>query len=230
MALTGNELGPFGELLVAALEPWMNEDLEIVCAAIAAMGFNTILELVGEEGAENTPGWQPPWGKLLDPDAEPFPADPAKESERLAYLGQYVGVAVPRGTPPAEARALVKAKAGTERGTQASIESAIQLNLTEGASFEIFTRRNLADEPDPYGFVVVVNGKNLIKRWFATTGKWEAQTGTWQNASAHEGDLREAILRVKPAGLVFWIILTEDHPWLAVKGSWAAQTTLWEHT
>lgn len=122
MALTAEELGPFGQLLVEKLSVWMTPSLEIVCASVAALGFNTLLELYGEEGTEGEPDWVCAWGKLLDVDLCPASA--------LPYLGQYVGVQVPAGTPEAEARALIRAKAGTNRGTEAAVTAAIEASIS----------------------------------------------------------------------------------------------------
>ena len=123
MALTPTELGPFGQLLAKALEPWMTPSLEIVCASVAALGFNTLLELFSEEGSEGEAGWVCAWGKLLDPDLCP--------AEALPYLGNYVGVPIPVGTPEAEARALIRAKAGTNRGTEEAVKAKIEASISQ---------------------------------------------------------------------------------------------------
>ena len=116
------EPGPFAVQLVAALQPWMTESLEIVCCAIGAMGFDALLELFGEEGSEGEPDWVCAWGRLLDPDLCPASA--------LPYLGQYVGVPIPVGTPEVEARELIRAKAGTNRGTESAVEAAIERSIS----------------------------------------------------------------------------------------------------
>jgi hypothetical protein len=221
MALTSIELGPFGVRLVAALQPWITEDLERVCAAIGAMGFNNLLELIEEEGTEGEPGWVPAWGKIFDPDLCP--------PQGLQFLAKLVGVVLPVGMPEAEARALIKAESGRERGTPASIESAIKRNLIAGTTFEIRSRENLAGEPDPYGFVVTIKGKGVQQPWFTLKGSWEELSGSWENQAGNEGVVREAINRVKPAGLVFWIVLSEGTPWLDLEGSWENLTGTWEH-
>jgi hypothetical protein len=110
--------GLFTERLEEALQPWMTPSLSIVCEAIGAMGYDALLELIEEEGSEGEPDWVAAWGKVFDPDLCPAAA--------LPYLGCFVGVEIPKGTPEAEARALVKAKAGTERGTRASVVAAIE--------------------------------------------------------------------------------------------------------
>jgi hypothetical protein len=118
----GSSLGPFTQRLIEALEPWMTPSLEIVCESVGALGFDALLELIEEEGSEGEPGWVCAWGKLLDPDLCP--------AEALPYLGQYVGVTIPVGTPEAEARALVKAKGGTNRGTEAAVVAAIESSIS----------------------------------------------------------------------------------------------------
>lgn len=122
MALTVTELGPFGVRLVAALQPWVTEDLEKVCAAIGAMGFNSLLELIEEEGTEGEPGWVPAWGKLFNPELCP--------PQGLQFLAKLVGVVLPVGCSEAEARALIKAESGLQRGTEASVKAAIERGIS----------------------------------------------------------------------------------------------------
>jgi hypothetical protein len=119
----------FGARLAGKLAPWLTDDLSRYADAIAVM-FDPVLELVEEEGTDGEPGYVPTWGKLLDPSARPYPNDEAKEITRLAFLGQFVGATIPIGASESEARALVKAESGLERGTRASIESAIERSVS----------------------------------------------------------------------------------------------------
>lgn len=123
----------FGARLVGKLTPWLTDDLSRYADAIAVM-FDPILELAEEEGTDGEPGYVPTWGKLLDPSARPYPNDPAKEIARLVFLGQFVGATIPVGASESEARALVKAESGLERGTRASVESAIERSLNTVAN------------------------------------------------------------------------------------------------
>lgn len=141
--LTAEQLGPFGQRLATAMKPWMTPSLEVVCAMIAAMGFNQALQLVEEEGAEGQPGWLPQWGRLLDPDLCPGPD--------LPYLGQYVGVPIPVGASEHEARALVKGEAGQGRGTPASVKTQIERSISTfwaaGATYQ--KGQLVRHEPNP---------------------------------------------------------------------------------
>lgn len=146
--------GAFAERLIANLQPWMTEDLEAYCEALGAM-FDPVLELAEEEGEQDQPGWVPPWGKLLDPALVP--------GKDLAFLGQFVGVAVPQGMPEIEARSLVKEEPGLERGTLQAVEKAITRVL--GAEpFLLLERTDLLGGEDGYFFLIVVpfHGSNLV--------------------------------------------------------------------
>jgi hypothetical protein len=65
----------------------------------------------------------PPWGKLLNPSLCPGPD--------LPYLAQWVGVSIPKGTPEAEARALVKAESRLERSTTAAVKAAVERSISQ---------------------------------------------------------------------------------------------------
>src|ERR1700680_1746365 len=111
----------FGKRLFARLEPWASDDLARYCDAIGAP-WQAILELAEEEGEDGHAGYEPAWGRLFDPNACPYKA--------LPYLAQYVGVEIPVGAGEAEARALVKAESGLNRGTRSSLESAIVRSIS----------------------------------------------------------------------------------------------------
>ncbi len=111
----------FGQRLFDRLEPWQTDDLARFCDALGVM-FDPVLELAEEVGVDGEPGYIPPYGRLFDPDLCPY--------EALGYLGQFVGVRIPTGASETEARALVKAESGLNRGTRASAESAIQRSIS----------------------------------------------------------------------------------------------------
>lgn len=220
MLLDGPGKRLFADRLIDQLQPWMTPDLERYCYAIGVM-FQPVFELVEEEGTDGEYGYVPPWGILFDPDLCP--------ARYLPYLGQFVGVEIPQGASEEEARALVKAESGRERGTLQAVESAIRRNLAPGATFQIVERRNLADEEDAYHFVVTIKGKGIIQTWFKMSGSWESLSGSWENLAGSEGLVKEAVNRVKPGGVFYSIILAEGTPWLDLAGSWESLTGTWEH-
>lgn len=155
MTLSVAQLGPFGVRMVQALEPWLSEDLERLSAAIGAMGYNALLELVEEEGQQGTDGWIAPWGKLLNVELCP--------QEDLPYLGQYVGTTIPVGASEAEARALISEQPQRLRGTQGWIETLIYKHTTLEKTSQtlvelshLVERTNSKGEPDAYAFGVLV--------------------------------------------------------------------------
>ncbi len=141
---------PFGDRLIEHLEPWTetSEDLERVCVAIGAMGFDALLELVEEEGSEGEPGWVPAWGRLLNVELCP--------GKYLPFLAQWVGVEVPKGASEEEARSLIREQPARLRGTLGSIETAIRRSLTGEKAFKVVERRNAANEEDAYHFLIII--------------------------------------------------------------------------
>lgn len=106
------------------MEPWNtgpvidgSTDLERYLRAMAAM-FEPVLALAEEEGSDGSPDFVCAWGKILSPALCP--------GDALGYLSNFVGVDLPVGVSEAEARALIKAESGLERGTEASIKAAIE--------------------------------------------------------------------------------------------------------
>lgn len=112
---------PVGQQLFDMLAPWANDDMALYLDGIGRM-FDPIALLVQEQGTEGDPDYIPAWGRLFDPDLCP--------AGDLPYLAQFVGVTIPVGTPEATARSLVKAEAGMNRGTPASIMAAIERNIS----------------------------------------------------------------------------------------------------
>jgi hypothetical protein len=212
---------PFGQQLFEALEPWQTEDLARWCNAAGAF-FDIVVDLAEEVGSDGEDGYLPPLGKLFDPDLCPYGF--------LPFLAAFVGVKIPVGTPEAEARALLKAESGFARGTRASIEAAIERCVS--GEFQLIERRNAANEVKPWHFVVVVKESKINQSWFSTTGDWTEQTGDWELLSASAGiaALEAAVNKTKPAGLMWTLILSKDHPWLEVAGTWESQTHTWALT
>jgi len=195
------------ERLIEKLEPWMTPDLEILCEAIGSM-TEPLMEVLEEEGYPDEPGWVPAYGRIFDPETCP----PAF----LSYLAMFVGAQIPIGTPEEEARQLVKAESGLERGTRASVESAITRALKVGAPFDLIERTNPAGEPDPYWFLVVVNSADLVPE--GNPAKLEANVnGTkpaglaWEVVQVDEAIWDEATLTWNEVGAgVLWSTVTKE--------------------
>ena len=160
----------FGPRLTARLEAWSNADLEVLSEALGAM-FDPLLSIAEESGSDGEAGYIPAYGRL-------FEVKTANLAE-LRYLSNYIGTEIPAGATEAEARAIVEAEAGTQRGTRESIDNVIERIIGVGAPYQVLERTNLAGEAKAYRFVVIV-----------PTGKATAA-------------LHEAIEAVKPGGLQF---------------------------
>jgi P2-related tail formation protein len=182
-----------------ALAPWMNPSLEIYSAAIGGM-FEEVWSLVQDRGSDGDPDYVPGWGVLFDVDLCP--------TAYLPYLAQFVGVVVPTGADDATTRALIRAEAGTQRGTVASIRSAVQRNLTGTQSCFINERVRLDGTPDAYAFVIVVRPSEVTSVAAITA----------------------AVDLVKPAGLVYWLVQSDSWTWASATHTWSADTMTWDQT
>lgn len=194
---------PTGQrLFVNHLAPWQNDDLAIYADAIGAM-FDPAVALAAEVGREGDATFVPGYGTLLDVDTCPR-AD-------LPYLAQYVGVAIPAGADDPTARSLVRGEAGKNRGTLASIYTAVS-RLLVAAQTSVIYERVAADgvTPDAYHFVVVIN----------------TATGVAPNVMA----VGAAIDAVKPGGVFYTLIETAFFPWVQATRTWAAETMSWDQT
>jgi hypothetical protein len=107
----------FTARLIAKTAPWSNADWQAYMRA-AATAYEQVDALTEEHGDQGRPGWVPPYQSALNPATAP--------GYLLRWLAQFPGVVVPVGSSEAEARALIKAESGLERGTTASVEAAIQ--------------------------------------------------------------------------------------------------------
>jgi hypothetical protein len=176
-----------GKRLVEQWAPWLTEDLAFVAEAIGTM-CEPLAEIIEEVGYPEEEDWVPAYGKLFNPEECP--------GKYLPFLGNFVGVPIPVGTPEAEARALIKAESGLERGTTASVEATIERVLGKGVPFTIRERTNNKGEPAAWWFQVIVpKGKSSTV-------------------------LKEAIEKAKPAGLKFSIVEAEN-AWLAGVLKWS---------
>lgn len=94
-------------------------------------------------------GDAPPLSTLLNPDTCPDWA--------LPWLAQFVGIKLPAGLTPADARAIIHDVAGFSRGTPAALRAAAQLYLT--GNKEVFFRER--DGGDPYRLEVVTQANEV---------------------------------------------------------------------
>ncbi len=163
-------------------------DLETLTEALAAM-FEPILELAEEIGEDGTTSYVPAWGVLYDPNLCP--------GKDLGYLGQFVGVEVPKGASEAEARAVVKAESGLERGTRQSLEALLAKAL--GSSpFNILERTKSVEGDDAYWVTILIPTGHVV------------QPAT-----------NEEIEKTIPAG-IFWTIVEVSGSWFSGTKTWSA--------
>jgi hypothetical protein len=141
---------PYGQRLRGRTEPLAPNDDQygwahwILCESIGAI----FLELQQAFDPED----MPPVASLLDVDTCPDWA--------LPWLAQFVGVQIPVGVAPDDARELIRAVSGFSRGTPAALQAAAALFLTgnqsvffrerEGSAYhlEIVTRESETPDPD----------------------------------------------------------------------------------
>jgi hypothetical protein len=135
--------------------------------------------------------------QVYDPDDPLVPAaplmDPALAPDwALPWVGQLVGVSVPPGATPAQARTLISSVAGFSRGTPASLEAAAGLYLT-GSQTVLFRER---DEGDPYALEVI----------------------TLAGETPDPGATLMALMAQKPAGIVLRYRTVQGQDWQQVRG------------
>jgi hypothetical protein len=148
-------------------------DLERYLEA-AAKPMEAVREVAEETGEPGHAGYVPGYGVIFNPTTCP--------AKWLPFLGQFVGVEVPKMATEAEARTLLKEEPGLERGTLKALEGAIRKVIGNTEPFTIQERTALNGSEAAYHFNVIVK-----------PGK--AST-----------ELKEAIERVKPGGLQFSLI------------------------
>ena len=120
MTFTPDDLEGVGVDLYGALEPLTREDEALgypLAIYVQALGhlFQEVVALARDTTA------LPGWAGLMDPATAP--------DDALGWLGQLVGVTIPLGTDPADARAAILARTGFERGTPEAIVVAAQRTL-----------------------------------------------------------------------------------------------------
>jgi hypothetical protein len=93
----------------------------------------------------------PPIAPLLDPDLCPTWA--------LPWLAQLVGVAIPAGVTPEDARTLIRDVSGFQRGTPAALRAAAGLFLTGNKSVQFRERDGSSADPAYTLEVVTLTGE-----------------------------------------------------------------------
>ena len=146
--------------------------------------------LAAVETATRAVDGRPGWAQVLDPDTCP--------PEQLCYLAQFAGVHVPADTPEQTARARIKDRPGTRRGTPGAIIAAAREHLTGTKTVVLIERDTSA-----YHFDVQVQQNELLTDEQAV-----------HDAIAHPA--------VKPVGLQFTVTVIRGPRWSEVNG-----TTTW---
>jgi hypothetical protein len=120
-----------------------------------AAPFEQVFGLVMDQGNDpDAAAWVPGYGALLDVDLCP--------TAFLPFLGQFNGTTIPTGASDAVARAIIRAEAGMQRGTPASIVAAAVRNLVGSRSVALQERTAADGSFDPYHFVLIVRPEELL--------------------------------------------------------------------
>ena len=136
----------FASRLEARLEPWMSADLKRYVNAVAAM-FEPVETLAIESGEDGQPGYVPPYGNVFNPNTVTLAG--------MRYLAQYVGVVIPQGATEAEARAVLLAESGQNRGTRSSLEALLVKALGE-VPFYILERTKSVEGDNAYWVTIII--------------------------------------------------------------------------
>jgi hypothetical protein len=137
----------------------------------------------------------PPMAPLLDPDLCPDWA--------LGWLAQMVGVALPAGVSPADARTIIRKVSGFQRGTRAALAAAAGLYLTGGKTVYFRERDQTAADP-PYSLQIV----------------------TLVSETPDPAATLAAILRQKPGGIVLDYHTIVGWDYLQMSASYATYAAL----
>jgi hypothetical protein len=138
-----------GELLPAAMGPWMTDDLADLCAVIALMWAPYEIYYLDDPDGDGNDGWS----VFLDVDLCP--------TEALPSLAQWIGERLPTGLTDAASRQWIRDAPNSKRGTPESIARAAQRTLTGSQIVQILERTLPNGGPDP-------NGDNFIVYTYAS--------------------------------------------------------------
>ncbi len=201
--------------LLASFSPWLafdaTGDLAIYLSALGGMR-DTVAGIVTDQGYPEDADYVPGWSTLLDPDACP--------AMFLPFLAQFNGTIVPPGTDEADARMIIKAEAGFQRGTgyygppsasspsgagNGAMYQAALRNLT-GTRFLIFRERTAASGlSDPYHVVIAFHPQECPSVPALTT----------------------AVEAVKPAGIQVTYLSATGFSWNTAINTWSQDTFSW---
>ena len=154
----------------------------------------------------------PGWSNLLDPNNCP--------DQFLTYLGQFNGTAIPPTLDPTTARAKIVGESAQQRGTLASVVSAVQRNLTGTQSVVVEERVDGSGNPNAYWFVVIVRPEEAGAPAQTITNASVANPGPPLSA------LIDSVNAVKPGGVQWTLVLTDGWTISQVESSQATITAL----
>lgn len=160
----------FGTELYGSVRPIPEDEgaLQIVCDAIGTMANQ--LELLTRQDDDGNA----PWSVIYDLDRA--------EGYMLPHLAQLVGFRIPKGTPDAAAREMIRQPPDQGRGTLAKLTRDVKATLTGGQYLRVKER-----DGSPYRFSVFVRSAECPD---------------------HAATLAAA-LATKPAGLVLNLVITD---------------------
>lgn len=188
----------FGSMLLDDLGPFRNADHDSYLLALSQM-FESITQLVMDQGNDGDPDYIPGWGTIFDVDrcATAF----------LPYLAQFVGVQIPAGTDDATARQIIRSESNQHRGTGTAIISAAQRNLRGTQSVTLLERTAADGTDDPWFFVLTVIPSEIISL----------------------PQLTADVNGVKPAGVQWHLGETDGYTWASAIHVWSADTFHWKN-
>lgn len=228
----------FGAVLIGLLAPWMTLHLAWLLDSVGVVvdPIYTVIQDVGEDdgvtptigtyfnGELVTEGFQPGFGSLLNPQACP--------DGDLPFLAQFPGVQLPVGATPDEARSLLLAEGGLNRGTDAAVVAAAKRYLTGTQSVTLLPRTYTDGTPCAGWFVLVVRSDEISSgtTWAGGTYSWSSATGPW-NGSDNQAALIAAVDAVKFGGLMWSLIVSNGYVWTDATKTWATEGSLtWKAT
>lgn len=231
-----------GKRLYDGLEPWQTDSLAWYLDAVGVM-FQPLADLIYPTGYDGQAAYVPSWGSVFDVDTCPA-AD-------LPYLGQFVGVSIPAGASETAARSYVRAEAGLQRGTLASLRSAVERSIsTPWAPSTAYLAGVLVTNDTPAGrdfYKVTTNFTSSAGAFNTTNLTLVDPTLFYQMRERVRGDLTAdpyaltvvvrpeqltpvsdttallaAITANKPAGIVLYLTVTDSPRWSDATKAWSA--------
>lgn len=176
------------ERFLAEFEPYLaDDDGTLQMLASALMGPLEDLQAVSQ-ASDTDEGF----GTLLDVDQVP--------AEFLAWLGQAVGVTIPRGTSDAAARAQIRTPAGWRRGSVDAIKATVAPTLVPA-------------NPAVPATVIVLERTSGV--WSASDNPWHLTVATFTDETPNPTATTAAALSQKDIGnqmlvvqIAHWVYIT----------------------